>query len=444
MRKVLVLGAGRSSAALIKYLLAKSGDENWVVTVGDFSEDMAKAKTKDYPNARPIAFDVKNEKQRNEEIKNADIVISLLPPDLHYLAAVDCVRFKKNLITASYVSDAVKKLDADAKTAGVVLLNEIGLDPGIDHLSAMQIIHQLKKSGAEITSFKSYTGGLVAPEYNDNPWGYKFSWNPRNVILAGQGTAKFIENGNYRYVPYHHLFKQIEIIEVEGLGTFDGYANRDSLSYRSQYEIENIPTLIRGTLRSRGFCEAWDVFVQLGLTDDSYVVENSAELSYAHFMEAFIPSHASGKDLKSKVASACGIEANCEAMQKVEWTGIFSDKKIGMEKATPAQILQDMLQKIWVLKEGDKDMIVMQHQFQYREKNNATKQLVSSLIVKGDDAEYTAMAKTVGLPMGIAARLILNEKIKLTGLKIPVMKEVYDPVLEELKQYGVIFKETHS
>jgi saccharopine dehydrogenase (NADP+, L-glutamate forming) len=441
MRSILVLGAGLSSSALIKYLLDYSQQENWNVTVADFSLDAAKAKTKNHPNSNPVAFDIKNEKQRAEEIKKADIVVSLLPPGLHFLAAVDCIRFKKNLITASYISAEIKKLENDAAAAGILLLNEMGLDPGIDHMSAKQIIHQLKSENTELLSFKSYTGGLVAPEFNDNPWGYKFTWNPRNVILAGQGTAKFIQDNIYRYIPYSRLFKQIENIEVEGLGIFDGYANRDSLAYRHHYGIENIPTILRGTLRNQGFCEAWNVFVQLGLTDDSFVIENSSELTYAHFVEAFIPPGTSEKTLKSKVAEFCGFDENSEVIKKIEWTGIFDNVKINLDNATPAQILQDLLQQKWVLKKEDKDMIVMQHEFEFLSSQSQKGKIISSLIVKGDDAEHTAMAKTVGVPMAIAARLILNGKINLTGVKIPVMPEIYEPVLNELKSFGITFRE---
>jgi saccharopine dehydrogenase-like NADP-dependent oxidoreductase len=441
MRNILVLGAGLSSSALIKYLLDNSQQENWNVTVADFSLESPKAKTKNHPNSNPIYFNVKNEIQRAEEIKKADIVISLLPPGLHFLAAVDCIRFKKNLITASYVSAEIKKLEKDATSAGILLLNEMGLDPGIDHMSAMQIIHRLKSENAELLSFKSYTGGLVAPEFNDNPWRYKFTWNPRNVILAGQGMAKYIQHGKYRYIPYSRLFKQIENIEVEGLGIFDGYANRDSLAYRHHYQIENIPTILRGTLRNQGFCEAWNVFVQLGLTDDSFVIENSSELTYAQFVEAFIPWRNSEKTLKSKVAEFCGMDESSEVIKKIEWTGIFNDVKINLDNATPAQILQDLLQRKWLLKKEDKDMIVMQHEFEFLSVQSQKRKIISSLIVKGDDGEHTAMAKTVGLPMAIAARLMLNGKINLTGVKIPVMPKIYQPVLNELKSFGITFRE---
>ncbi|MFI5219304.1 MAG: saccharopine dehydrogenase family protein [Bacteroidia bacterium] len=444
MRKILLLGAGRSATALIKYLLDNSQTENWQLTVADLSEELARAKIKNNSNAKAISFDIKDENQRADEIKNSDIVISLLPTDLHFLVAVDCIRFKKNLITASYISDVIHKLNDQAVEDGVLLLNEMGLDPGIDHMSAMQIIDRLKSENAELLSFKSYTGGLIAPECNNNPWGYKFTWNPRNVILAGQGTAKYIENGMAHYIPYSRLFTQTEKLSVDGVGNFEGYANRDSPAYRHHYRIENIPTLLRGTLRTEGFCESWNVFVQLGLTDDSFTVESSAELSYAQLVEALLPKNIQGKDLKSKVAVLCGIDAESKTINKIEWTGIFSNEKIKIDRATPAQILQDLLLKRWALEENDKDMVVMQHQFEFEDsgkKTNSRRKLISSLVVKGDNAENTAMAKTVGLPMGIAAKLILNEKIKLTGVQIPVMEEIYKPVLKELEMHGIVFRE---
>lgn len=446
MKKILVIGAGRSSPALIDYLLQHAAQENWFVRVGDFSGQLAESRVKNHAYGEGFRFDINDEAQRSQEISNSDMVVSLLPPDLHLFAAKDCVRHQKNLVTASYVSPAIAALHEDAEAAGVLLLNECGLDPGIDHMSAMQIIHRLKSENAELSVFKSYTGGLIAPESNDNPWGYKFTWNPRNVILAGQGTARFIRNHKLRFIPYSRIFTDIEKIHVDGAGTFDGYSNRDSLAYRFHYEIENIPTLLRGTLRNEGFCDAWNIFVQLGLTDDSFIIENAGSITYADFVNSFIPPSIKGSTLKERVAELCRLQTGSEALKKVEWTGIFSNEKINLPKGTPAQILQDLLEKKWVLKPDDKDMIIMQHVFEY---NPATDQhsvckLISSLVVKGDDHERTAMAKTVGLPMAMAAHNILNGKIKLSGVKIPVMPEVYIPVLEGLKKAGIIFNEKVS
>ncbi|MBL0329535.1 MAG: saccharopine dehydrogenase NADP-binding domain-containing protein [Bacteroidetes bacterium] len=438
MQNILVIGAGRSASSLIHYLLSHSVNENWNVTVGDVSLDLVKQKTAGHTNARAIQFDINNDQQREEEIKRADIVISMLPAFMHMNVAKDCVKFKKHLATASYVSKEMKELDAEAKETGIILMNEIGLDPGIDHASAMKVIDHIHAQGGELTSFQSFCGGLVAPESNDNPWGYKFSWNPRNVILAGQGTAQFIENGEYKYIPYNRLFTQICPVVVEGFGNFDAYANRDSLSYRKLYNIENIPTMLRGTLRMPGYCKAWNVFVKLGLTDDTYKIEASDSLTYKQLLEAFLPQ---GKQsVKEKLIAFMGNEMDAEALKKIEWLEIMTDRKIRLKDATPAQILQDLLEEKWLLKENDKDMIVMQHEFEYSLKGQ-TKKITSSLVVKGEDQTYTAMAKTVGLPLAIVSKLILQGKIKARGVTIPTSKEIYEPVLAELETLGVTFVE---
>jgi saccharopine dehydrogenase-like NADP-dependent oxidoreductase len=311
-------------------------------------------------------------------------------------------------------------------------------------MSAMQIIDRTRSEGNDVVSFKSYTGGLVAPESNDNPWGYKFSWNPRNVILAGQGTAKYIEDGQYKYIPYNRLFTQIEKIDVGGIGSFDGYANRDSLSYRKIYGLYNIPTMLRGTLRQQGYCKAWNVFVQLGLTDDSYSIENSERITYAQLVESFLPKNMDGKTLKAKVASFINSPENSEELKMIEWTDIFKEKFIRLKNATPAQILQELLEEKWKLNEGDKDMIVMVHDFKIKNNKSQISNLKTSLAVKGEDSTYTAMAKTVGLPAAIAAKNILNGKIKIRGVQIPLQKEIYEPVLKELETFAIKFTETIS
>ncbi len=440
MRRILLIGAGRSSSNLIQYFLDNAKAEDWTLTVGDVSIDSARQKTNDHPAATAIQFDINSDADRQKHIANADIVISLLPAHMHLSVAVECVKQKKNLVTASYVSAEMQELDSSAKEAGIILLNECGLDPGIDHMSAMQIIDEIKANGGEITSFKSFTGGLVAPESNDNPWGYKFSWNPRNVILAGQGTARFIENGKYKYIPYSRLYTEIETISVEGSGDYDGYANRDSLSYRHYYGLETIPTMLRGTLRQKGYCKAWNVFVKLGLTDDSFIIEDSSKMTFAQFVEAFIPNSVKGNSLVEKVAAFMNCSVNDESIQLVEWTEVLSNELIGLPDSTPAQILQSLLEKKWKLRPEDKDMIVMQHIFEYKLKGKKVHH-TSSLVVKGDNSIYTAMAKTVGLPVAIAAKFILDKKISLKGVRIPTDKSIYGPVLNELKNYGVRFVE---
>lgn len=440
MRKILLIGAGRSSSSLIDYLLSNADAENWNLTVGDVSEELARSKTAGHPASRAIRFDIQDQVQTRHEVESADLVISLLPAHMHLPVAQTCVELGKSLVTASYVTPEMLSLHDEATKKSITLLNECGLDPGIDHMSAMEVIRAIEEEGGTLNAFYSYTGGLVAPESNDNPWGYKFSWNPRNVILAGQGTARYIESGNYRYIPYQRLFSQIKKIEVEGVGTFDGYANRDSLAYRKIYGIDAIPTLLRGTLRQEGYCSSWQVFVLLGLTDDSYIIENSGSLTYSQLVESLLPPRVSGESLRSTVARLAGLPDDGAEMERVAWTGIFEDHPIELEKATPAQILQRLLEEKWKLLEDDKDMIVMQHLFVYTI-GAQTFERVSSLVVVGTDSVHTAMAKTVGLPAAIAARHILNGTIRSKGVIIPVGKEICAPILKELETYGVRFRE---
>jgi saccharopine dehydrogenase-like NADP-dependent oxidoreductase len=441
MKHILVIGAGRSASSLIGHLLAEAGKKDWKITVADVSEELVLQKTNGHPSARPLVFDIHNKEQRESEIRLADLVISMLPAFMHKEVAMDCVRFGRHLVTASYVSLEILALDEEAKKAGIILLNEIGLDPGIDHMSAMQVIDRVHEQGGGFESFRSYCGGLVAPESNDNPWGYKFSWNPRNVILAGQGTAQYIENGAYKYIPYNRLFIQTEKIAVEGVGHFEAYANRDSLSYRKPYSLDHIPTMLRGTLRMPGYCNAWNVFVKLGWTDDTYRIADSAELTYRQLLEAFLPPGPS--PVHEKLKMFMGNELDEDSLEKLAWLDLFTDRKTGVENASPAMILQHLLEEKWKLNTGDKDMIVMQHQFSYELKGKKH-QLISSLIVKGDDPVHTAMAKTVGLPVAIAAGLILDGVIKLKGVQIPTHREIYEPVMKQLALKEIVFSEKES
>jgi len=450
-RNILLLGAGKSSGSLIDYFSKRSGTDNWQLTVADLSLDAAAEKAKGRPGVLPIQLDIHNEEQLQGAIAGSALVVSLLPAALHGNVAKQCVHNGIHLATASYVSGEMSALQEEAEKRGVVLLNECGLDPGLDHMSAMELIDRLRAEGAEITSFKSYTGGLVAPESNDNPWGYKFSWNPRNVILAGQGTARYIENGEYKYIPYNRLFEHAEKISVrnahgsaDDVLHFDAYANRDSLAYRKIYGLHQVPTLLRGTLRQEHFCKAWNVFVQLGLTDDSYTIEDSEHLTYAGWVQAFLPAVAGNRSIGENLAAFMHLDVNGEIMQMIRWTGILSGDQIGLSNATPAQILQNLLEVKWKLNPADKDMIVMQHVLKYRNKGSENEyEIRSSLIVKGDDASHTAMARTVGLPLASASALLLNNKISQRGVVVPVSKEIYVPVLEEMKSYGILFGEEH-
>ncbi|MDG2194934.1 MAG: saccharopine dehydrogenase C-terminal domain-containing protein [Polaribacter sp.] len=441
MRNILIIGAGRSSSSLIKYLLEKSSEENFRIIIGDVSLDNAQSIVGNHPNASAIVLDVFDKKQRKEAVQKASVVISMLPARFHLEVAKDCVAFEKHLVTASYISEEMKALDTAAKEKGLVLMNEIGLDPGIDHMSAMQVIDRIHESGAKMLLFESFCGGLVAPESDTNLWNYKFTWNPRNVVLAGQGgAAMFIQEGTYKYIPYHKLFRRTEFLTINGHGKFEAYANRDSLKYRNIYGLDNVPTMYRGTIRKVGFSRAWNTFIELGMTDDTYTIENSETMSYRDFTNLFL-AYNPNDSVELKLRSYLKIEQDDIMWSKLLELDLFNPtKKVGIKNATPAQILQKILSDQWTLEKEDKDMIVMHHKFGY-EANGKQQQLESSMIINGDDQTYTAMAKTVGLPVAMAALRILNGKIKTPGVQLPIQKEVYEPILKELEDYGIIFTE---
>ena len=441
MRTILIIGAGRSASSLIQYLLNKSERENLHLVIGDLSLALAEKKTKNHPNATPIALDILNENQRKDAILHSHIVISMLPAHLHIEVARDCIVFKRHLVTASYVSDAMQELDAAARENNLIFMNEIGLDPGLDHMSAMKVIDEIKDKGGKMLLFESFCGGLVAPESDNNLWNYKFTWAPRNVVLAGQGgAAKFIQEGTYKYIPYCNLFRRTEFLDVEGYGRFEGYSNRDSLKYRSVYGLDDVLTFYRGTIRKVGFSKAWNMFVQLGMTDDSYIMEDSENMSYREFVNSFLPYH-STDSVEIKTRLILKIDQDDIMWDKLLELDLFNRNKIvGLKNATPAQMLEKILSDSWTLQPDDKDMIVMYHKFGYEDKGEK-KQIDSKMVCIGEDQTYTAMAKTVGLPVAMATLLILNGKIRTPGVQLPIRKEVYLPILQELEEYGVVFKE---
>ena len=441
MRKILVLGAGMSASTLIKYLLDNAQQENWFVRLGDYDLDLAKSKIGNESVGEAFKFNITDAEQCSEEVSKADIIVSMLPARFHHLVAVQCLKHKKNMVTASYVSDELKEMHQEAIDKNIIMLQEIGLDPGIDHMSAMKIINEIKSDGGNITDFESFTGGLVAPESDNNPWGYKFTWNPRNVVLAGQGGAcKFKQEGKYKYIPYHKVFRRTEIVEIDGYGKFEGYANRDSLGYRELYGLEDVKTMYRGTFRRPGYCRAWNCFVQLGATDDTYTLENSEDMTYREFINTFLAYHPSDS-VELKLRQYLNIpQDDVDLWERLEYLDIFSDKKVGLKNATPAQILQHILEQKWTLSPEDKDMIVMWHKFVY-ELNGQRKERHSSMICIGDDQTNTSMAKTVGLPVAIATKLILNGVIAQKGVLVPTISEIYEPVLEELTNFNIDFVE---
>ena len=441
MRNILIIGAGRSCSSLIKYLLDKSTIENLHLVVGDISLEGAQQKIENHPNATAIKLDVFNKEERIAAVKNADIVISMLPARFHIEVAKDCITYNKSMVTASYISEEMDALNEQAIEKKLVFMNEIGVDPGIDHMSAMQVIDKIHDRGGKMLLFESFTGGLVAPESDNNLWNYKFTWNPRNVVLAGQGgAAMFIQEGTYKYIPYHKLFRRTEFLQINGSGNFEAYANRDSLKYRSIYGLEDIGTMYRGTIRKIGFSRAWNTFIQLGMTDDTYTIEESENMTYRDFTNLFL-AYSPTDSVELKLRSYLKIDQDDVMWAKLIELDIFNpNKKVGLKNATPAQILQKILSDKWTLEQDDKDMIVMHHKFGY-ELNGKKHQIESSMVSIGENQTYTAMAKTVGLPVAIAALKILNGEIKTPGVQRPITKEVYTPILKELENYGIVFKE---
>ena len=441
MRNILIIGAGKSASYLIQYFLDKSKAENLEITIGDLEIYNAKKWIGNHANAKALKLDIFNKTARQQAIQNADLVVSMLPARFHIEVAKDCLTFRKHMVTASYVSEEMQALDKEAKAKNLVFLNEIGLDPGVDHMSAMQVIDRITESGGKMILFESFTGGLMAPESDTNLWNYKFTWNPRNVVLAGQGgAAKFLQEGKFKYIPYHRLFRRTEFLEVEGYGRFEAYANRDSLKYQSAYGLDAVKTLYRGTIRRVGFSRAWQIFVILGMTDDSYSISGSEHMSYRDFMNSFLP-YSPTDSVELKLRYKLKIDQDDIVWEKLEELDLFNpNKKVELKNATPAQILQKILLDSWTLSPNDKDMIVMYHKFGY-ELGGKKHQIDATMVCTGEDQTFTAMAKTVGLPVGIAALAILNNKIKTYGVQIPAKKEFYDPILNELKDFGVIFKE---
>jgi len=425
----------------MEYLLNRSQEEQLHLRIGDLHPGNIPARFGAHPNCSVFSVDILDSGARRKAIAAASVVISMLPASLHIKVAQDCLEFKKNLVTASYISPALEAMDPAVRKSGLVFMNEIGLDPGLDHMSAMEVLDRIRGQGGKMLLFESFCGGLVAPQHDSNLWNYKFTWNPRNVVLAGQGgAAKFIQEGTYKYIPYHKLFRRTEFMDIEGFGTFEAYANRDSLKYREAYGLGDVLTLYRGTIRRVGYSKAWQIFVALGMTDDSYVIENSQGMSHREFVNLFLP-YSPTDSVELKLRHYLKIDQDDITWGKLLELDLFDpNKRIPLDQASPAQILQHILEQKWTLEEHEKDMIVMYHKFGY-ERDGKKLQLDTNMVVLGENRTYTAMAKTVGLPVAMATLQILNGRIASPGVQIPIKKEVYAPILAELRSHGIQFRE---
>ena len=414
--------------------------KNFIIQICDFDAKNLKFFTKKYPKIITKIFDVNDKKQREKIVINQSIVISMLPAKYHFLIAIECLKSNINLVTASYISDELMKLDYEVKKKNLLFLNEVGLDPGLDHMSALKLIKEIKNENGKIKSFKSHCGGLIHPKYDNNPWNYKFTWNPRNVVLAAKGQAKFLKKNKIVQVNYPDVFNQTEKINIDQLGDFDSYANRDSLKYIKLYGLDEIDTMFRGTLRRKGFCESWEIIALLGLTDDE-VYLNTFNKSYKDLILSQLFNKENVIDLKKEIELKVSKKISEETYNKLLWTELFTcNRKLKNEKMTLAQVVESLLVKKWNFEEKDKDMIVMQHDFEYQ-KNNRLLNKKSTLVVYGDE-NFSAMSKTVGLPLAIATKLILENKINYYGVKIPDISMIYEPILKELEDYKINFNES--
>jgi len=433
MRRVLVLGAGFVAKPLVRYLL----DEDLYVRVADCILSKAEGLIGGYPQGEALRLDVADTATLDKFVAEADLVISLLPYVHHVTVAQLCIKHKKNMVTASYVSEAMRALDGVAKDAGIIILNEIGLDPGIDHMEAMRIIDDVHNNGGRIKSFRSYCGGLPAPEANTNPFGYKFSWSPRGVVLAAKNSARYLKDGKEISIPGEKLFGHYWTVKIEGLGEFEAYPNRDSIPYIETYGIPETETMYRGTLRNPGWCETWKKFVELGLLNEEEQDLNG--LNYADLLRRLIGSRPGG-DLKRDLAAHLGLAEDSEVLKRFEWLGLLSDEPLPLKRGSALDVLAARLLEKLQYEEGERDMIVLQHEFVAAYPDHREK-IISTLIDFGIPGGESSMARTVGLPAAIGAKLVLQGEIGLTGVQVPVVPEIYRPVLAELEEQGIAFEE---
>lgn len=441
VQHVLIFGAGRSSLLLIEYLAQYCASTQLQLKVCDKDTGYARHHCKLQNPVDFIDLDIMDKEKLQTLLEDAKLVISLLPAALHIHIAELCAIHRKHLATASYISDEMKQLDEAARANGLVFLNECGLDPGIDHMSAMKMMDAIRDDGALITGFESYCGGLMADGSDgDNPWKYKFTWNPRNVVVAGQGApAQYMEDNQLKLIPYHQLFKRVEPFNIGGYGTLEGYPNRDSLKYREVYNLNSVRDMIRGTLRKPGYCDAWQVLIDLGMTDDHTLLEFNAGTTLKTWLESYLPMSDGGIVDRLKNYTGCSNEA----ISRIEWLGLFGDEDLPVFKGTSAQILEELLKQKWKLEEDDRDLVVMLHRIKFVKDGQRCTRL-ATMVLEGDNNTHTAMAKTVGLPLAIGCMLILEGKIQGRGVLAPVTSEFYEPILAELETFGISFRESEE
>ncbi len=444
MKQVLVLGAGKSSPYLIDSLSRFASSEDWFITVGDLDAEMAAERIAGCERAKAVKFDVNDSVQRDKYISEADLVVNFLIPKFQTLVAWDCVQHGTHMISASYRTQKLRDLDADARRQSVLILSEMGLDPGIDNMSAMALIDRLHGEGGRITSFCSYGSGVPADDQEHNPFRYVITWNPRNVVMSAEHGSQFMEEGRIKIVPYHHVFHHTWRVEVDGVGTLEAYPNRDSLSYMQAFGLDHVHTMIRGTLRYPGWSETWARIVQLGLPNETLRIPNLAERTYAEVVEMFLPLNVSGPKMDTRVARFLGISPTGTVIEKMRWLGLFDDTPTGCPGSSSADMMVHLLEHKLPLLDEHRDMVVLKHELEISFDDRPAERIASTLVAKGEPGGFTAMSKTVGGPAALAARMILRGELDLTGCLIPTEPAIYVPVLAALAKDGIEFRETSA
>ncbi len=431
MKKVLLLGAGLVSRPLVRYLLEQPEIE---LIIGSRTVSKAEALIEGHPRGRAVAVTVQDEEKLEELVADADVTISLLPWVHHMQVAGYCLKHGCHLVTTSYVSAAMRALDQEVREKGLLFLNEIGLDPGIDHMSAMKTIHEVAEKGGKIVSFESCCGGLPAPEANDNPFGYKFSWSPRGVLLAGKNNAHFLKDGKEMVIENKDLFRTMWRKRVEGLGELEVYPNRDSLQYQSLYGLKDAKTIFRGTFRNLGWCETMEKIVLLGYLDET-VNPELLKMTWAQVSASLVKGKA--ETVKKDMAKFLNIPESHAILSRLEWLGLFSDRLLKADPPSILDALTALMTEKMAYKEGERDMIVLQHDFIAEYPDGKREAIVALLVDYGIPHGDSSMARTVSLPAAIAVKMMLDGQIKMTGVQIPVMPEIYVPVLKELEKMNI-------
>ncbi len=442
MKKILVLGAGQSSPFLIHRLLELASTRDWKVIVGDLDLELAKSRIAGHEKGEAIRFDVTEGEMREAAITNCDVVINMLSPRFLDLIAGECVTYGKSMFSVSYRTRAMREMDHDAKRKGLLMLCELGLDPGIDHMSAMSLIERKRAEGGKIMSFCSYGSGVPALECIDNPLGYAVTWNPRNVVMAAETGAQYMEENNIKCVSWQHVFHHTWLLDVPGVGKMEAYPNRDSLSYMKSFGIEDVHTMIRGTLRHTGWSETWSCLVRLGLPNEHLEIPNLQEHTYREVVEMFLPLNLErGTELVPRLARVLQISPTGKIMENLRWLGLLSDEKVQCEGSTAASMLIAMIQRKMPLRKDKYDMVVLLHRVEVGYDDRPDEHVISCMVHKGEAGGFSAMAQTVGLPVVIATRMFLDGELDLTGVHIPLHPSIYKPQLAELAAEGIVFEE---